>query len=155
MDLSTQEDVEAPIAQVFGALSDFEVVERTATRRGVDVVRRGGVGGAELGMGWDISFQLRGKDRNATLELVGYEPSTLIAIEGDGGGITGRFDIELIELSPSRTRIVVRTTLGAKTLPGRLLLQSMKLARGRIAQKYAQRISEYVELIESKLVNMA
>ncbi len=155
MDLSTQEDIEAPIKDVFATLSEFETFERSAMRRGVDVVRRGGADGVELGMGWDISYQLRGKDRSVTTELVTYEPETLIALQGEGSGISGRFEIELLALSAKRTRMSVRSTLSAKTLPGRLLLQSLKLGRGRINQKFGERISDYVTLIESKLVNPA
>ena len=39
MKLASKKDVEAPIAQVWAALTDFETWERAAMRRGVEVAR--------------------------------------------------------------------------------------------------------------------
>ena len=68
MKFSTREDVEAPIATVFGMLSEFEVYERSAIRRGADVNRVGDHDVPHEGQTWNAGFRLRGKDREARID---------------------------------------------------------------------------------------
>lgn len=129
MQFSSREDIEAPIDRVFAMLSEFEAFERSAIRRGIEVQRTGAVGAPETGLGWDAEFDLRGRRRKLRVNLVSYEPPNLMRFELLSQGLDGETTIDLMALSPRRTRLEIRLELKPRTLPARLLLQSLKLAR--------------------------
>ncbi|AUQ48633.1 hypothetical protein PhaeoP83_00317 [Phaeobacter inhibens] len=151
MDFSSKEDIDAPIAEVFGSISDFENMERMALRRGVDVQRMGDVHHPENGLAWEIEFQFRGKKRNLHLSLSTYEPVTQMVLTGTGSGMDGAMDVELLALSPQRTRLSVTLSLTPKTLSGRLMVQSLKLARSKLNRGFKKRVSEFAKQTEDRV----
>lgn len=155
MDLSSKEDVDAPIAEVFAALSDFASFERSAIRRGIEVQRLNDPAQPEVGQAWAVKFDFRGKSRDLDLKITNYEPSTLIGLSGETAALQGEGRIELLALSPQRTRISVSMTFQAKSLTGRLLLQSFKLARSKITKRFKTRVAEFAKLTEERLSRTA
>ncbi len=151
MELTSKEDVDAPLAEVFAAISDFASFERSAIRRGVEVQRLSDDPTPQVGMAWDVRADFRGKPRELRLELSNYEPTTLIALKGESNSLSGRGQIELLALSPRRTRLSVKVKIEAKTLSGRLLLQSLKLARSKVNKRFKHRVAEFASLTEDRL----
>ncbi len=66
MEFSAKEDIEAPLDQDFAEISDFEKIERSAMRHGIEVERKEGGGTPAEGTIWTSSFGFRGKPRTAT-----------------------------------------------------------------------------------------
>ncbi|KAE9632559.1 SRPBCC family protein [Parasedimentitalea maritima] len=155
MKFVSKEDIEAPIAEVFAVLSEFENFERSAIRRGVEVQRMGDVAAPASGLGWDVQFMYRGKSRDLHLKLAEYEPVTGMRLSAEGGGIEGGLDVELLALSPRRTRMVVVLELKPRTLSGRLLVQSLKLAKSKLTKRYKLRVAEFAKLTEERLSRTA
>ena len=155
MKFVSKEDIEAPIAEVFAVLSEFESFERSAIRRGVEVQRMGDVAAPTSGLGWDVQFLYRGKRRDLHLTLAEYEPVTRMRLSAEGGGIEGGLDVELLALSPGRTRMVVVLELKPRTLSGRLLVQSLKLAKSKLTKRYKLRVAEFAKLTEERLSRTA
>ncbi len=146
MQFVAKEDTNTPINELFAAMSDFESFERSAIRRGVNVQRIGALEDLQNGLGWDVSFDLRGVKRDVKLKISEYSGPTLIKIDAEGTGLVGELIIELIALSPKRTRLTMTTVLKPRTLAGRVLLQSLKLARSKIARNYRKRVRDFVEI---------
>lgn len=155
MEFKSKEDIEAPIAEVFAAISDFEQLERSALRRGVGLERIGDAAHPENGLSWDLSFSFRGKKRETRLTLDSYTPVTGLSLKGSGSGIDGLMAVELVALSPRRTRISVALNLSPTGLTGRLLLQSLKLARGKLNKRFKLRLADYARLTEERLNSTA
>ncbi|KIC11949.1 DNA polymerase III subunit gamma/tau [Leisingera sp. ANG-M1] len=151
MEFQSKEDIEAPIAEVFGVVSDFELLERSALRRGIEVQRAGDIAHPENGLVWDFKFRFRGKARDIRLTLDSITPVTGLSLTGGGSGIDGRLNIELLALSPQRTRMSVRLKLSPTTLTGRLLVQSLKLARSNLTRRFKLRLAEYARVTEERL----
>jgi hypothetical protein len=151
MKFSSKEDIEAPIGEVFAELAEFENFERLAIRRGADVVRLGNIAPPQEGMGWQVGFGFRGKQRNLAVTLAEYVPGSRMLVTGEGDGLSGRLAIELLALSPRRTRMSVQLMLEPKTIPARLLIQSLKLAKTRISQKFKHRVAEFAGQMEERL----
>jgi len=151
MELTSKEDVDAPLAEVFAAISDFASFERSAIRRGVEVQRLSDDPAPQVGMAWDVRADFRGKPRELRLELSTYEPTTLITLSGVSNSLSGSGQIEFLALSPRRTRLSVKVKLEAKTLSGRLLLQSLKLARSKVNKRFKHRVAEFASLTEDRL----
>lgn len=154
MELKASEDVDAPIEQVFKVLSDFDQLERLAARRGLDVARLR-PGAVQEGAEWRVAFRLRGKDRTVHITLSKLQPSTFLGVTGEGSGVSGVFGVELMALTPNCTRIAVTVDLAASSLSGRLMLQSMKLARGKVEKRFRERISKFTTVLEERLDDYA
>jgi len=150
MKFSSKEDIEAPISEVFTMLSEFETYERSAIRRGIEVVRLGDPGPNAVGLTWDAKFSLRGKPREVRLVLSEYEPPNAMRIDSDSQGLDGLLTVELVAMSPHRTRMSVGLTLTPKTLTARLLVQSLKLAKSNLTKRFKNRVSEYASNIEDR-----
>ena len=151
MDFTSKEDIDSPIADVFEALSDFESFERSAIRRGIDVQRIGDISTPENGLAWDAKFSFRGKARELRITLKSYDPVTRILLSGDSRGLNGETAIELLALSPRRTRMSVQLKLAPTTLTGRLLVQSLKLARSNLTRRFKLRLADYARITEERL----
>ncbi len=147
MKFSTREDIEAPMAYVFDKVSDFEAFEKRALRQGADVQR---LKGDAIGVGtaWDVVFQFRGRTRKLCPVLTQMDAPNGYLIETTSDGMTIVSDVTLIALSPTRTRIAVAIELRARTLTARLLLQSMKLVKSKLTNRFKSRVLDLSEDIE-------
>lgn len=150
MQFSTREDIEAPIEQVFAELTRYDTLERAAMQRGAEVTRGGPEGGGP-GTTWDVRFRFRGRPREVQLEITGYEPPHRLRCDSRSDGLHVAVEVELIALARHRTRMSLTLTPEAETLSARLLLQSLKLARGRVTRKFESRVSEYAREMEDRL----
>ena len=152
MHLSSRTDIEAPIDFVYAALTDFEGWERAAMRRGAEVTRTDKLRAIGIGMSWKVRFQFQGKERVVDIRLLGLEPDAKLSFTGKGKLLEGDLSIELLSLSPKRTRIVVHLAVRPLTLGARLLLQSAKLARARLQSRFNKRLRQLSTDIEQRFV---
>lgn len=150
MKFVAQEDIEAPIDAVFDAVSDFESFERSAMRRGADVVRTDGMASPAVGMGWRGRFKFRGRERDVQVVLARYDRPNGMTFDSIAQGMTGQFLIDLVPLSRSRTRMIVTLDLTPQTLSAKLFVQSMKLARNKLAKRYKKRVAVFAEGLEER-----
>lgn len=148
---TAREDIEAPIDFVFAQLTDFPAMERLALRRGIEVTRADTAGAS--GLRWFARFPFRGKTRDATIEIVSQDQPSHLAVHGQSPSykVDGQFD--LLQLSPRRTRLQLSIDIRARTVAARLMIQSMKLARGKIARRLAGRLHDYALEIEGRYRN--
>lgn len=150
MQFVAKEDIDTPIDDMFAAISDFAGFERSAIRRGAEVERQGRIDAPDAGLSWKTSFHFRGAKRTVDLKLAEFNPPSTLRIAGVGSSLEGDMEVELIALSPRRTRMTVKAVLRARSLPGRLLLQSLKLGRGKIARKFKKRVSEFAQVADDR-----
>lgn len=147
MKFSTRAEIQAPIAHVFAKLSDFSGFERRALRHGVQV-NRSADGQIAVGMQWDIVFKLRGRERHMRATLAALDAPEMYRFDAVSDGLNVQSVVELIALSPRRTRLVVSVDLRPRSLTARVLLQSMKLAKTKLNKRFKARVLEYAEDIE-------
>jgi hypothetical protein len=141
MELSASEDIEIPLDQLFAKVSDFSKIEKMAMRRGVDVQRTDRASSNCVGMSWRAQFKFRGKSREALITLEEYDPPQSLRFHTVSDGLDTDLTIDLVALSRQRTRLSFSAALQPKTLSARLLVQSFKLARGRIDRKLGKRMA--------------
>lgn len=150
MNFAATQDIEAPAAFVFKHVSDFSTYERQALRRGADVRRRDTLSQPGVGMGWDVTFSFRGKDRTLSAEIVNFDDPNGYTVDSLSSGIDGTVVVELIPLSRSRTRLNVKIDLAAKSLASKLMLQSLKLAKGSLNNRFTTRVASMAKEIEER-----
>ena len=130
MKFSTRKDINAQIEDVFQVATDFSRYENKIKKRGVKIRRLGIKEPPEIGAEWEAKFRFRGRSRSLVVELVQFEAPELITFSGAGAaGLIATCQAEFIELSMSRTRMKLGIELRAKSIPARLMLQSMKFAK--------------------------
>lgn len=150
MKLSKRQDIEAPLATVFEAVSNFPSIERAALRRGIEVARMDDLPSPGPGMAWTAKAPIRGRMRDIAIRLTGYQPATELRLVAEASGITADVTVDLMELSRGRTRMQVGIDLRATTIPARILLQSAKLAKSSLERRFARRLAEFAADIESR-----
>ncbi|MFX0545030.1 SRPBCC family protein [Roseovarius sp. S1116L3] len=150
MIFTTREDIEAPIDFVFAQLSDFAALERSILRRGAEVQRKVDRAPPAAGMAWDAAFDLKGKRRQMEVTLVTYDPPGAMRFEGKGKSLNCDLSVELVALSRGRTRVALTSELTPLNLSARLMLQSLKLARGNLTKRFEMRVASYAKDLEDK-----
>ncbi|WP_163848604.1 SRPBCC family protein [Pseudooceanicola aestuarii] len=150
MKIAGKQDIAAPTAEVYAAVTDFEFFERSAIRRGARICRVEGDGHVARGTCWDTAFDLRGRTREMRLSVTDVVPAEKLAMLGESDGLKGHVLIDVVPLSPRRTRLRVELDLKPQTLSTRLLVQSLKLARGNIETRLSNRLAEFGAMIENR-----
>ena len=144
MKFSTQEELDLPIQRVFALLCAFDHFERSAMRRGAEVLRVGDWTTPAKGNRWHATFSLRGKRRQIDLEVATFDPPHELQLEMLSKNLAGTVAFDLLALSRTRTRLVVGLEIRPLTMSARLLVQSMKLSKMSLTRKFKQRVAEQV-----------
>jgi carbon monoxide dehydrogenase subunit G len=150
MKFSTREDIEAPIEHVFQHVSDFDGFERQALRRGAEVLRQDTYGKPGIGSEWTLKFPFRGKERLVLAQITKFDGPNGYVADTEGGGLDGKVTVDLVALSPRRTRMNIVFDLTPKTLTARLLVQSLKFAKSNLNKRLANRVWVFAQDIEDK-----
>lgn len=150
MQFKGKEDIEAPIDAVFAEITDFTRFERSAMRRGAEVQRTDTMSTPGVGMNWHARFRLRGRMRKLDLRLTEYDPPNGIVITVEAATMEALFRVDLVSLSRARTRLSVDLDIRPRNLAGRLMIQSMKLAKGNLTKRFRLRLAEYAMDVENR-----
>ncbi|GHD98655.1 hypothetical protein U879_14260 [Defluviimonas sp. 20V17] len=150
MQFSTREEIEAPIGFVFEQLTNFDRHQRAALSRGVEVERIDRRTSRGAGMSWRCLFMLRGKPRRLEITLQQFEPTTVLVFDGESQNLSGALTVELTEVSPRRTRVLVKLDVRPLTLAARVVLQSLKLAKARTRARFSNRVRNQAGEIERR-----
>jgi hypothetical protein len=151
MQMSTTEVLHGHIEKVFEALCDFPAAERAAMDRGVTVQRLDALGAAAEGVRWTLGFFARGRDREAEIELTKFTRPTLMRYEGHVGGLLFEATVACRVADSNATEVTVTTKLRARSMSAKVLIQSMKLARARVVQRYRKAIRRQLREVEARL----
>lgn len=150
MDFLAKDDIDVPIQDAFDLLSDYDVFERMAMRRGIEVHRHDQGERVSVGSSWTVDFQWRGKDIQMQAQIIEFEQPDKITLEAIMPGMDVLVTFDLVALSRKRTRLNLKLSVKAKTLPMRLLVQSLKLARGNIDKKLQERVESQCRNLEER-----
>jgi len=149
MKLSTHEDIAAPIDEVFAVISDFENLERAVLRRGAEIARTDTLSAPGPGMCWNAKFDFQGKPREVATEITDYSPPESVTLVISASGLSGVSVVELVALSAEATRMAVAVDVKAQSIGGRILMQTLRLASGKIAERFESGIARFARDLES------
>lgn len=141
MKFVAKQDVELPQQTLFDRMADFQMFERVAIRRGVDVVRTGSLA-SKSGIKWDCKFEFRARKRDARVQVTEFNSPDHLAFLVTNTALNIKLEIMLSALSKKQSRLLVTSVIEPKTLAARLLVQSMKLTRSKYNQRYQKRVAE-------------
>ncbi|SDY73127.1 SRPBCC family protein [Citreimonas salinaria] len=152
MQLTATQDIAAPRQAVFDLISDFDTLQARLVARGVDIEPVSPPGAGAL-RSWRASFDLRGKPREAVVRLAAIEPPNRMVFEWQSSGLHGRSEVGLSALAETGTQVTLKTDLMPQTLSARLVVQSLKLARGKIESRLGGRMAAAAAEIEARVNN--
>lgn len=155
MKLATREDIDAPIEAVFEQLSDFDGFERAILRRGAEVQRIDNRREPGPGMAWKTNFVFRSRQREARIELDEHLPPDRLRASVRSTGLEVVVLIDLVAMSKARTRMNFAIDARPKSVPARLMIQSLKLARQNMGRRFRSRIAEFASEVEARAQNRA
>jgi hypothetical protein len=150
MNFSAKEDIETPIDFVFEQITDFPAFERSALRRGAEVQRMDNLKTAGPGMKWDATFTYRGREREVKLELLSMDRPNGIVVGSRSNMMGGQLVVDLVALSRGCTRMSVDLEITPKSLSARLLIQSLKLAKSKLNERFRKRVANHAAEIEER-----
>ncbi len=148
MQLSTKRDINVPIEHVFAAFTDFDGFARQALRRGAEVQRVDTLDGPCAGMGWNVTFDFRGKRRKMKITLTELDAPSRLTAQSKMSGLESELRIELLAMSRKRTRVSIELDLRPQTLSARLLVQSLKLARSNLTKRLGKKLDTFARATE-------
>ena len=140
MKFKVAEDVDAPIGFVFERMTDFSQFEADVKRRGADLRRVGNWTQIAEGVQWRGAVQVRGKKRKIEAELAELVPNESAKVDITVGGMEAVYQMAFIALSPDVTRVATELDLKPRTLTARLIIQTLKLARGRVVRRMTRNL---------------
>ena len=151
MKFSTEQIVAAPRDALFSALTDFSRFERDAIKSGAEVHRTDTLTRPGEGMGWRARFDARGRTRELIAELDRMRIPGELIFAGKMSGMEGELAFTLTPIGPEKTRLEAELTLQARSITAKVLLQSLKLARGSVAQGFRQRVKAFCRRSEQQV----
>lgn len=150
MELTSREDIEAPIEFVYDQVTEFGAFERSIMRRGGDVDRIENGGDDGLGAKWRVKFLLRGVERKVVGEVTKADKPNMIELEVTSKNAGGIVRVELVALSRARTRLNVHFEAKAKSIPAKLFLQSLRFARQKTNARFRDAVANFAKDTELK-----
>lgn len=150
MKLTGKCDVEAPIGFAYASITDFPAWERSAVRRGAAVDHVAGLPVDGVGAGWRIKFPYRNKQRKATITVSELSANERAVFSLDSPSLEGESVMDVLALSPKRTRIRVQITVKPRTIAARLFLNALRLGRKRILRGLDMRMGQLGAEVETQ-----
>ncbi|MFD0981790.1 MULTISPECIES: SRPBCC family protein [Tropicimonas] len=148
MKLSTQEEIDAPIERIWAAVTNAGDYERQVRRKGVEVTRHSE--GADLGVGttWTAKFDFRGLQRELHTEISTFDAPNLLVLDSVVGGVDAVAQVELTELPGNRTRLAASVDMKPTSIPGRVLIQTLRLAKTTLTNRFQRRVRRFAREME-------
>jgi len=154
MKFSSHEDIEAPAQAVFAVLCDHEQFQRAMQQRGIAMRRVDNRPEVGPGMAWEIDFKFRGRARKLRCLVTEVQAPESLCLSNESDGLTEVVAISVLTLAPNRSRLLVSVEMKPKNLSARLLLQSMRFAKGSLDRKFKSRLHDWaVQMYRSGQVN--
>ena len=101
-------------------------------------------------MSWRAQFPFRNRERVAELKLVEFDRPNGMKVQSRVSGVEAEIVVDLVALSRSRTRMAMSVDMRPKSIPARLMIQSMKLAKTNLTKRFQKRVADYAAVIEDR-----
>lgn len=138
MKFSTRAEVQAPAEDTFAAFADFPHYVRLAERRGARVQTRDAAVFA-----WRARFDWNGSARDVEGDVTRFDPPRGFTADMASGGLEGRIEVAVVPIDPARSEVRVAMEWRPRAMSGRILLQSLKLVKGRLDDRFSARVAEF------------
>lgn len=143
MKFSTRKDVNMTAQDLFRTLSDFDRLEQVIRNSRAEVTALDpGVEGTKA---WDIGFDWRGRRRVVRFALTRHDPDDALRLNGSSEAFDIVLDLTIVALTRARARVICEADLRPRTMKARLLVQTAKLNKTALDNRFAERVGRMVD----------
>lgn len=129
--------INVPVEFAYARLTDFDKFEKDGFGNMSKFTPVGDIAAPEIGAKWKVRSEFQGRQRSFSLQLRQLLQNESVVL-GNG---SDKFDVEacfnLEKQDDENTGFMFELNASAKTITGRLIMQTMQLARSRIEKKLA------------------
>jgi len=141
--------INVPVEYAYERLTDFDKFEAEGFGNISKFKPVGDICAPEIGARWKVRSEFQGRQRKFSLELRKLLANEAVVF-GNG---TDKFDVEagffLSRIDAENTGFLFEINSSATTITGRLIMQTMQLARSRIEKKLATDFDEMRDRMEA------
>jgi hypothetical protein len=134
MELSYQRIINVPPGYAFARATDFDRFEAEGFGNLAPFEPRNEIRAPEIGARWRTAAEFQGRPRRFSLELIKMEGPRLLVL----GNKTEKYDVEarmiFDEAENGATAFDFKLDAKARSITAKLILQTIQLAKGRIAK---------------------
>ncbi|MBL4806739.1 MAG: hypothetical protein JKY31_05535 [Rhodobacteraceae bacterium] len=129
--------INVPIEFAYARATDFDKFEQEGFGNIDKFEPTGDIRAPEIGAKWKVRAEFQGRQRRFSLALRELSENEAVVF-GNG---TDKFDVEarfnFVKVDDENTDFLFEINSSAKTITGRLIMQTLQLARSRIERKLA------------------
>ncbi|MEX0969711.1 MAG: SRPBCC family protein [Paracoccaceae bacterium] len=148
MHLEHRRSIATPQAFAFDATSDFTRFEREGAG-GATFTRTNGTG-HELGSEWRVEAEFRGRTRRFNIRLATYTPHERLELATGSSKFDVRVTYAFTATGPAQCEMVMSIDTAARSLAGRLIFQTLQLARARFERYLAEAVDRMATQMEAE-----
>ncbi len=141
-------DADVPVEYLFGRAADFERAEMLAQQRGITIRRTDSLPNIAVGSAWAVTAKIRRRPREFKFDLLEFHEPEAFVVDISTAIFTTRVRVDCVGLSQDSSRLAMAVETKPLNLRGRLLVQSLKLARNRIKTRVDQALFKFTKNIE-------
>jgi hypothetical protein len=150
MKFSARRDADASAEDVYAYITDYAAHESLAARRGIRIERINRPRAPADYPAWKAEFQYGGRERDVVIEVNTITPDEYIGSDVVYQSLGVHVDLELVPLARTRTRMIVKIELKPQSIKARLIVQSLRLAKGTIQKRLEKRLDALAADIVTK-----
>ena len=150
MKLTARTDIDAPFGFVYESLADHESWVREATARGLAIERLADAPVSGPGAGWLAQVPFRGKLVALELQVADQKPSEQLGYSLRTNSFDGTITLSVMALSARRTRLHMAIEISPRTVIARVLINTLRLAKGRAQARMDHRLAQMGGQIEGR-----
>jgi hypothetical protein len=150
MNVEIVEAIAAPQERVFTEFTKFDEVVQNLTGRVATLTRIDAPAPIGVGSEWRGQFELRGVLRDLQARMTRFDPFDGYEMEALTTGLGITLVLALERIDPGATRLTLNCALRGLSLPGRMLLQPMRLLKTSVEESAAARVASHARRIEAR-----
>ncbi|PWJ22375.1 SRPBCC family protein [Jannaschia seohaensis] len=149
MQFTATEEIAAPIDAVWARVTDFDGFAAAIRKRGGKVERKGDAAYGP-GAAWTGAAEVLGKVRKVEVQVTRMDVPERLKLAAQAEGLDIDLTVKLEALSEARTRLTISSTATARSVRAKVVLQPIKLAQGKLAERFAGRVAGFARRIEAE-----
>lgn len=142
MKFSTRVNSSSTAEQLFDRVTDFSRLEQMLIKNKVSVSRINPADEPGAGMAWKLAFDWRSKTHVLRLDVRRFDRPDVVFITGTSDLFDLLITITVFGLTQTRSRLIFETEVLPRNMRARVIIQTAKLAKGRLDRRYEQRINK-------------
>ncbi|MBM2577365.1 hypothetical protein JQC91_13735 [Jannaschia sp. Os4] len=155
MHVTAAEACAVPVDRAVAAMTAYDAWEAAIGRRAPSM-ERVTEGPIREGTAWRTTLSLLGAERHIESALRSVERSgdggVVLRFDGTAQGVRADVLSRAVPLGPDRCRIEVEVEMTGESLPGKLLLKGLSVARGPVEDRLARGLRRFARNVEAGTV---